>query len=68
MKREGMPTQRLEEKRVEECMGEGEREGDGVREGEREKECTHTGKRESALALPVICFCLPLGLPQANWA
>ena len=49
-------------------MGEGEREGDGVREGEREKECTHTGKRESALALPVICFCLPLGLPQANWA
>ena len=41
-----MPTQRLEEKRVEKCMGEGEREGDGVREGEREKECTHAGEEE----------------------
>ena len=49
MKREGMPTQRLEEKRVEECAGEGERER--VREGEREKERTHTGERESARAL-----------------
>ena len=36
LKCEGMPTQRLEEKRVEECAGEGERER--VREGEREKE------------------------------
>ena len=37
-----MPTQRLEEKRVEECSGEGER----VREGERGKECTHAGEKE----------------------
>ena len=35
-----MPTQRLEEKRVE------EREGEGEREEEREKECTHAGERE----------------------
>ena len=40
MKREGMPTQRLEEKRVEECVGE------GGRGGEREKECTHAGEKE----------------------
>ena len=39
-----MPTQRLEEKRVEESEGEGERER--VREGEREKERTHAGERE----------------------
>ena len=65
-----MPTQRLEEKRVEECMGEGEREGDGVREGEREKEHPTVGEkeRESALAPPFICFFLPLSLPCANWA
>ena len=37
-----MPTQRLEEKRVEERAGEGER----VREGEREKEHTHAGEKE----------------------
>ena len=37
MKHEGMPTQRLEEKRVEECVGEGK----GGREGEREKEHRH---------------------------
>ena len=36
-----MPTQRLEEKRVEECMGEGER----VREGER-KSAHMWGERE----------------------
>ena len=48
MKGEGMPTQRLEEKRVEKCMGEGER------EGERKKEHMHAGEkeRESALAPP----------------
>ena len=51
MKREGMPTQRLEEKRVEECVGEGEREREG--EKKREKESTHVGekKRERALCL-----------------
>ena len=41
MKREGMPAQRLEGKRVEERVGE-ERE----REGEREKERTHAGEKE----------------------
>ena len=48
MKGEGMPTQRLEEKRVEKCMGEGER------EGERKKEHMHAGEKErdSALAPP----------------
>ena len=44
MKREGIPTQRLEEKRVEECVGEGEREREKKRE--REKECTHAGEKE----------------------
>ena len=39
-----MPTQRLEEKRVEECVGEGEREREKKRE--REKECTHAGEKE----------------------
>ena len=64
MKGEGMPTQRLEEKRVEKCMGEGER------EGERKKEHMHAGEkeRESALASPFICFFSHLGLPYANWA
>ena len=66
MKREGMPTQRLDEKRVEERVREGERE----REREREKEYMHTGEEESesALASPFIRFCLHLGLPYANWA
>ena len=64
MKCEGMPTQRLEGKRVEERMGEGEREGG------REKECTHEGekKRKKALWLLSYVFFLPLGLPCANWA
>ena len=50
-----MPTQRLEEKRVEECVGEGER------EGEREKEHPNVGEkeRESALAPPFICSLPP---------
>ena len=41
MKREGMPTQRLEEKRVEERMG----------RGEKEKECMYAGEKESEKAL-----------------
>ena len=63
-----MPTQRLEEKRVEEHAGEGERER--VREGEREKEHTHVGEkeRERTFAPPFICLFLHLGLPYANWA
>ena len=46
MKREGMPTQRLEEKRVEESVG----------EGERERAHARGRERESALAPPFICF------------
>ena len=56
-----MLIQRLEEKRVEECMGEGER--------ERKRKSAHTWERneqESALAPPFICFPLHLGLPYAN--
>ena len=52
-------------------MGEGEREGDGVREGEREKECMHTGEKEREKALWLLLlygFLLHLGLPYANWA
>ena len=40
-----MPTQRLEEKRVEECVGE------GGRGGEREKECMNVGEKEREKAL-----------------
>ena len=72
MKCEGMPTQRLEEKRVEEHVGEGEREKERERERERERESTRTRERKReracALAPPFICFCLHLGLPYANWA
>ena len=52
MKREGMPTQRLEEKRVEEHVGEGERERKSTRMQEREREReraherTHAGEKE----------------------
>ena len=60
---------RLEEKRVEECVG---REGERVREKKRERERVHArgreSPRESALAPPFICFFLHLGLPYANWA
>ena len=38
MKREGMPTQRLDEKRVEERVGEGKREREREREGGKERE------------------------------
>ena len=48
MKCESMPTQRLEEKRVEECMGrEGERVRERVRERKRERESACTRERES---------------------
>ena len=43
MKREGMPTQRLEEKRVGEHAVGGR--------GERERKSTHTQERESTTAL-----------------
>ena len=59
MKREGMPTQRLEEKRVEERVGEGERERERAHTHGRERE------RESALAPPLICYFLHVGLPYA---
>ena len=43
MKREGMPTQRLEEKRVEECVGEGEREREKAHARGRERARKHFG-------------------------
>ena len=46
MKREGMPTQRLEEKRVEECVGEGERERERERKRERKRARMWERKRE----------------------
>ena len=56
-----MPTQRSEEKKVEELVG---------RERERERERKTAGmwerERESALAPPFMCFFLHL--PYANWA
>ena len=55
---EGMPTQRLQEKRVEERGGGRKRERAHARGRERE--------RESALAPAFICFFLNLGLPYAN--
>ena len=57
---EGMPTQRLQEKRVEERGGGRKRERAHARGRQRE--------RESALAPAFICFFLHLGLPCANWA
>ena len=61
MKREGMPAQRHEEKRVEEHASALER--------EREKERTHRGRGgERALATPFVCVFLPLGLPYVIWA
>ena len=60
MKREDMPTERLQEKRVEERGGGRERERAHARRRERE--------RERALAPPFMCFFLHLGLPYANRA
>ena len=56
MKREGMPTQRLEEKRVEERVGEGER--------ERVRERAHTRGREREKAL----WLLLLHVFSSTWA
>ena len=78
MKCEGMPTRRLEEKRVEECAGkESERERAIGRRCRYEvcggggRERTHAGERvrEKALWLLLLyVFFLHLGLPYANWA
>ena len=61
MKREGMPTQRLKEKRVEERTGEGERGG----ERKKERKSARTREREggSPLAPPSICFPSPWACP-----
>ena len=49
-----------------------ERERESEREGERERKSAHSRERkrerESALAPPLICSFLQLGLPYANWA
>ena len=69
MKCEGMPTQRLKEKKVEESAGEGKRERERVREGEREKEHTQAGERgRKHFGSSFYMFFPPLGLPYANWA
>ena len=62
MKHEGMPTPRLEEKRVEGLVAEGERERKSAHMRERKRE------RERELWLLLLCFSLPLGLPYANRA
>ena len=49
MKCEGMPTQRLKEKKVEESAGEGKRERESERGRERER--AHTSRREREKAL-----------------
>ena len=56
MKREGRPTQRLEEKRVEEHVGEGGRESERGRERERAHTHRRERERESALAPPFMFF------------
>ena len=66
LKHEGMPTQRLEKKRVEERAGEGERERKRGRERERAHAYRREREPESALAPPFMCFFLHLSLPYAN--
>ena len=56
-----MPTQRLEEKRVEDRAG---RERQRVREGEREKEHMHVGEKESKKVL----WLLLLYVFSSTWA
>ena len=51
-----MPTQRLEEKRVEECVG----------EGERERKSTCMQERKCFGSSFYMFFFLQLGLPYAN--
>ena len=63
-----MPTQRLEEKRVKESAGEGERERVSEGERERERKSTHTQERERKhFGSSFYMFFPPLGLPYANW-
>jgi len=66
-----MPTQRLEEKRVEEWAGrEGGREGERDRERQREREHTSGREREfmrKSFGSSFYVFFLHLGLPCANW-
>ena len=64
MKREGMPTQRLDEKRVEERVREGERERERERKRERKSALTRERKREKKhFGSSFICFFLPWACP-----
>ena len=73
-----MPPQRLEEKRVEEHAGEGERESERGRkresarmhagEKEREKKTQERKRGRKHFVSSFHMFFLPLGLPYANWA
>ena len=73
MKHEGMPTQRLEGKRVEECVGEGERERGRERERVREHTQAEEKERERGLWLLLLyvfsstwaCLC-KLGLARST--
>ena len=59
-----MSTQRLEEKRVEECVGRG-----GERERERARACPQEREFErKRFGSSFYVFFLHLGLPYANWA
>ena len=60
-----MPTQRLEEKRVEECVGEGEREGESEKEGmhTREEERARFGSSFYVFVSPWACP-MQIGLSQ----
>ena len=59
MKREGVPTEKLEEKRVEAHVGEG---------GEGERKSTCMQERKCFGSSFYMFFFLQLGLPYANWA
>ena len=62
-----MPTQRLEEKRVEECVGEGGRESERGRERDRAHTCGRERERKR-FGSSFYVFFLHLGLPYVNSA
>ena len=74
MKREGMPTQRLEEKRVEERVGEGERERGREREREkararrRERERKRESEQESERERERACLGHSFYMFSSTWA
>ena len=63
-----MTTQRLEEKRVEERVGERERKRERERERERKRMHAGEGERERKALAPPFISLPPPGLPCASWA